>query len=63
MGAIRTEDVDPVTLTTTREPSAAKADQMDRSVGDQALRDALWIIGGAAAIIIALAYSLRRYNV
>lgn len=52
-------------LVTSREPVGPHntTDKGSKSVGDQAVTDALLIIGIAWAILLLLYFSLRRYNV
>lgn len=54
----------PPNLATSREPvSPTKKNKEDRSVGAQALNDALIMVGIAWVILILLAFSLRTHNI
>lgn len=54
----------PPNLATSREPvSPTKRNKDDRSVGSQALNDALIIVGVSWVVLLLLAYSLRSHNV
>lgn len=59
------EDTTTPRLVTSREPVGPKntTDKASKSVGDQAVTDALLIIGIAWAVLLFLYFSLRRYNV
>ncbi len=50
-------------LQTAREPVAPADGGTKGSSGDQALMDALFIVGVAWVILILLVISLRRYNI
>lgn len=54
----------PPVLATSREPiSPTKRNKDDRSVGTQALNDALIIVGVSWLILFFLAYTLRSHNI
>lgn len=50
-------------IKTTNEPVGPKNAASKGSVGDQALMDALIIVGAAWLILFALMFSLRRHNI
>lgn len=50
-------------IVTTREPVGPKRAGDKGSVGDQALMDAVLIVGAAWAVLGLLAFSLHRHNV
>ena len=54
----------PPNLATSREPvSPTKRNKEDRSVGAQALNDALIMVGVAWLILLFLAFTLRTHNI
>lgn len=50
-------------ISMTNEPVGPKNASSKGSVGDQALMDALVIVGAAWAILFLLMFSLRRHNI
>lgn len=62
---LTTEDTSIPRLVTSREPVGPKnvTDKNNVTVGDQAVTDALIVIGIAWAVLLVLYFSLRRYNV
>lgn len=50
-------------IRTTREPVGPKRAGDKGSVGDRALMDAVFIVGAAWLVLIALAVTLHRHNV
>ena len=54
---------DPTRLVTSRVPVGPNSSPDNKSVGDEAFKDALIIIGIAWAVLLFLAFSLRSHNV
>ena len=62
-GKMITEGGGPPTLVTSREPISHKRAGDKGSTGDQALMDALIMVGIAWALLFGLAFSLRSHNI
>jgi hypothetical protein len=62
-GKMETDTDQAFRLKTSREPRGPKRAGDKGTMGDQALMDALVIIGVAWAVLLVLAWSLRRHNV
>lgn len=60
---LRKEDVQRPNLVISREPEATKPADGSKTVGDQALQDALILVVIAWVILILLFVSLRRHNI
>ena len=62
---MKSDDATTPRLVTSREPVGPNnaTDKNKKTVGDQAVNDALLIIGIAWAVLLFLWFSLRRYNV
>ena len=57
-------DKNPPTLATSREPVAPRSkDGKGKTIGDQALMDAVILIGAAWLVLILLTLSLRSHNI
>lgn len=63
MATMKSEEPTKPTLVTTREPTTPKRAGDKGSMGDQALMDALLIVGVAWAILIGLMLTLRDHNI
>lgn len=50
-------------IVTSREPVGPKRAGAKGSLGDQALMDAVIIVGAAWLVLIALSFSLHRHNI
>jgi hypothetical protein len=62
-GKMVTESSTNPTLVTSREPITPKRAGEKGSTGDQALTDALIMVGIAWAVLFFLAFSLRGHNI
>jgi len=63
MGIREEADRNPPTLATSREPVAPAKDGKGKSLGDQALMDAVILIGACWLLLILLVMSLRSHNI
>lgn len=63
MAIAREEPTGRPNLVTSREPVGPKVAGSKGSPGDQALMDAVLVVALAWAVLFALVFSLRRYNI
>ena len=62
-GSMRTEPEGAPRLATSREPSGPKRKGDKGTIGDQAVMDAVVIIGVAWFVLVLLVITLRRHNI
>jgi len=62
-GQMKSEEMSPPTLVTSREPKAPKRAGAPGTPGDQAVMDAVLLIGAAWFVLVLLGFSLRGFNI